>query len=83
MHDGDLFTDGVPQHLYEEIRLKTGKDYWGVGHQLLFAEFYSRLAQGRRDMPVSLTEAWRAVRVLLTMYASREREIKLIGNDTL
>ena len=79
LHDGDLFINGEPQHIYEEIRLKTGKDYWDVGHKLLFAEFYSRLKAGRRDMPVSLKEAWRAVRVLLTMYGSGEKAIPLIG----
>ena len=81
LHDGDVYIDGKPQQVYDEAFLKNGKPYWGVGHHMLFKEFYSRLKEGRRDMPVPPAEAWRAVRTLLTVYKSNEEEIPLAGED--
>ena len=80
LRDDDLYIDGVPQHIAENASIANGKSYWGVGHLMLFEEFYSRLSQGRKDMPISLADAWRAVRVLLTMYESGGVAIPLKGD---
>ncbi|MBP5662288.1 MAG: hypothetical protein J6X30_03935, partial [Clostridia bacterium] len=79
LHDKDLFINGEAQHILDEGSVKNGKSYWDVGHRILFEDFYSRLTQGKKDMPISLREAWRAVRVLLTMYDSNGMTIPLKG----
>ncbi len=74
LHDDDIFIDGVPQDAHDDAMLINGKADWGVGHKMLFDDFYSRLENGS-DMPISVSEAARAVKVLLAMYASKGNDI--------
>ena len=46
-----------------------GKICWGVGHELLIADFYDKLISGEH-FPVEINEAERAIKVLLQLYKS-------------
>ena len=70
----DLYIDGVKQNLYDTALDSAGKGYWGVGHMMLFSDYYSRLESGK-DMPISVEEASKALKVLLAMYESKGKEI--------
>lgn len=70
----DLFIDGKKQELYDVAANSEGKGYWGVGHQMLFNDYYSRLESGA-DMPINVEEAAKALKVLLAMYESKGNEI--------
>lgn len=72
--DDDLYIDGKKQELYDVANSSDGKGYWGVGHQMLFKDYYSRLANGE-DMPIGVAEAAKALKVLLAMYDSQGKEI--------
>lgn len=72
--DDDLYIDGKKQELYDVANSSDGKGYWGVGHQMLFKDYYARLANGE-DMPIGVAEAAKALKVLLAMYDSQGKEI--------
>jgi len=76
LKDDDLFINGVPQHLVDSTVLSSGKSYWGIGHSMLFQDFYNRLEAGK-EMPIGVREASKALRVLLAMYASKGNDIEL------
>ena len=78
LKNNDLYIDGVPQKLEESIVMESGKAYWGVGHKMLFQDFYARLASGEA-MPIDVAEAAKALRVLLAIYASNGNDISLKG----
>lgn len=71
--DNDLYIDGVKQELHDTASSSDGKDYWGVGHMMLFADFYKRL-ENNECMPISVSEAAKALKVLLAMYESKGNE---------
>lgn len=72
--DDDLFIDGKKQELYDTATSSDGKGYWGVGHMMLFNDFYRRL-ENNEDMPIGVEEAAKALKVLLAMYESKGNEI--------
>lgn len=53
-----------------------GKEVWGVGHIILIKEFYSALAEGR-EFDVNFEEAEKVVKLLLSLYESEGKEIKI------
>ncbi len=70
----DLYIDGVKQKLYDNATSSDGKGYWGVGHMMLFNDYYSRLQNGS-EMPINVEESSKALKVLLAMYESKGKEI--------
>ncbi len=78
LKNDDLYIDGIPQKLKDSIVMESGKAYWGVGHKMLFQDFYARLDTGEA-MPIGVTEAAKALRVLLAIYASNGNDIDLKG----
>ena len=52
------------------------KDYWGNGHLHLVRDFYDCVKSGRK-FPIGVTEAFRAVSVILALYESRGERIAL------
>ena len=78
LKNDDLYIDGIAQNLEESIVMESGKAYWGVGHKMLFHDFYARLERGEA-MPIDVAEAAKALRVLLAMYASNGNDINLKG----
>jgi hypothetical protein len=42
LRSDDLYIDGVKQELYDDALNSDGKGYWGVGHMMLFNDFYSK-----------------------------------------
>lgn len=79
LRDGDLFINGEAQGLTDPV-LESGKADWGIGHRLFFEEFYRSLSNGT-PVPVSVDEAFRAVRVLRAVYSSNGEEIRLAGRE--
>ena len=79
IRDGDLWIDGAPQGLKDPVA-PTGKNEWGVGHRNLFAAFYRSLDEDL-PVPVSVEDAYRAVRVLRTVYASNGQTLKLAERE--
>lgn len=74
LKNDDLYINGIPQKLEESFVMESGKAYWGVGHKMLFDDFYRRLDHGE-EMPIGVSEAAKALRVLLAMYASNGKNI--------
>ena len=68
LRDGDLYIDGVPQNLKDPIA-PSGKSVWGIGHKVLFEEFYRSLKEGT-PVPVNVEDAYRAIKVLRAVYDS-------------
>ena len=52
------------------------KDYWGNGHLHLIRDFYDCIKSGRK-FPIGVTEAFRAVSVILALYESRGERVKI------
>ena len=74
--DGSLFIDGEKQ-IFPEVTLNNhGKSYWGIGHAMLFDDFYARLEKGLPS-PITIEDASHALKVLLAMYSSNGNEIIL------
>lgn len=69
LKDDDLYIDGVKQNIRDDGDVVDGKFYWGVGHKMLFENFYCCLENGK-DMPITASEASKALLALLSMYAS-------------
>jgi predicted dehydrogenase len=74
LRDDDLYIDGVKQELYDTALSSDGKGYWGVGHMMLFNDFYKKITTDE-SMPIDVSEASKALRVLLAMYESKGNEI--------
>lgn len=74
LKNDDLYIDGVKQELYDDALDSDGKGYWGVGHMMLFNDFYSKLTTNEA-MPIGVFEASKALKVLLAMYESNGKEI--------
>ena len=53
-----------------------GKECYGNGHKYLIAKFYETLAQGG-EMPVALSDATYAIKVLLAAYRSNDEEVEI------
>lgn len=52
------------------------KDYWGNGHLHLVRDFYDCLKSGRK-FPIGVSEAYRAVSVILALYRSCGKRVEL------
>lgn len=66
---------GLPVAVNEKIDI-IAKDYWGNGHLHLIRDFYDHVTRGE-DFSVGVTEAYKAVKTVLELYASKgaRREI--------
>lgn len=78
LKNDDLYIDGTAQKLADSIHVESGKSYWGVGHRMLFEDFYARLERGDKT-PIGVREAAKALRVLLAMYESGGKDIEFKG----
>jgi len=70
----DIYIDGVKQNVTESLLLENGKTYWGVGHRMLFNDFYERI-ESNKPMPIGVDEASMSLKILLAMYQSQGKEI--------
>jgi len=69
---GDLtvtYTDGRSQTVVERLTPSTGKDYWGVSHELLIRDFYARL-DDPEPFWISPAEAAKSLNIIKRLYAS-------------
>ncbi len=76
LKNNDLYIDGVKQNLHDEAVGYSGKDYWGIGHYMLFEDFYNKLESGS-DMDIDVFEASKVLKTLLAIYDSQGKTIKL------
>lgn len=54
-----------------------GKEVWGVGHVKLIENFYDCLEKGEK-FPIDFYEAQKVIRLILSMYKSKGKEIAII-----
>ncbi len=76
LNDGDLYIDGEKQNLIDNVSGYSGKDYWGVGHLMLFQDFYNNL-ENNLPMAIDVSEASKALKSLLAIYQSNGETIKM------
>lgn len=75
IRDADLYLDG--EHIQiEKPDAYIGKKCYGSSHLILIEKFYRAISEGDR-MPVTLTEAQNAVRIILAAYDSNSKIIDL------
>ena len=76
LKNNDLYIDGVKQNLHDETVGCCGKDYWGIGHYMLFEDFYEKL-ENSLNMDIDVFEASKVLKTLLAIYDSQGKTIKL------
>lgn len=76
LNDGDLYIDGVKQNLVDNVSGYSSKEYWGVGHFMLFNDFYNKL-KNNSPMPIDVSESSKALKTLLAIYQSNGKTIKM------
>ncbi len=76
LKDNDLYIDNVKQNLVDSVLGYTGKDYWGVGHYMLFKSFYENL-ETKSEINIDVFEATKVLKSLLAIYDSQGKTIKL------
>ncbi len=76
LKENALFIDGVKQELCDNIDGFIGKDYWGIGHYMLFKNFYNNL-ENNINMDIDVSEATKVLKTLLAIYESNGETIKM------
>jgi len=74
---GDLtvsYTDGRVEVIPERVAESGGRSYWGVSHELLIADFYSKLDQAG-PFWINPAEAGKSLRIIKDIYAQSYPEM--------
>ncbi len=71
-----LYIDGILQETSDEINGVVGKDYWGIGHYMLFENFYNSI-ENNVKIDIDVYEATKVLKTILAIYESNGQTIKM------